>query len=58
LRAYIGVNCEEVAENIISAANIVKLPSFYHLFAATFTIYINDTIPAVMLKLKKIWHLL
>ena len=36
MRAYIGVNCRDVAENIISAANIVKLLSFDHLFEANF----------------------
>ena len=58
MRAYTGFSCPDVAENVIPAANIVKLRYFYHLFAAKFIIYINDTIQAVMLKCKKKAHVL
>jgi hypothetical protein len=58
MRAYIVVNCRNVEGNIIPAANIVKLPSFHHLFAANFIISTNDTIQAVTLKCQKKWHLL
>jgi hypothetical protein len=42
-----------VAENIIPAANIVKLLSFDYLFAANFMISINDIFQEVMLKCQK-----
>jgi hypothetical protein len=36
MRAYIGISCRDVAENIISAGNNVKLLSSDHLFAEIF----------------------
>jgi hypothetical protein len=53
MRAYKGVSCRDVAENIISLTNIVKLLSFNHSIAANFIIPLNDTIQAVMLKCQK-----
>jgi hypothetical protein len=53
IRAYKGVSCRDVAENIVSAVNIVKLLSFDHSIAANFIIPLNDTIQAVMLKCQK-----
>jgi len=53
MRVYKGVSCRDVAENIISLTNILKLLSFNHSIAANFIIPLNDTIQAVMLKCLK-----